>query len=104
MGKKIASVNEILGDVSRTFGGADAAGRGGQTYDLRTTVHAVTAIECALFDLLGQFRGVPVASLLGAVSRETASMCWAIFFSSPTGRNRACLIAKNPALLIRGCA
>jgi glucarate dehydratase len=66
MGKKDASVNEILGEVNRTFGGADAAGRGGQTYDLRTTVHAVTAIEFALFDLLGQFRGVPVASLPGA--------------------------------------
>ena len=30
MGKKIASVNEILGEVNRTFGGADAAGRGAQ--------------------------------------------------------------------------
>jgi glucarate dehydratase len=36
-----------------------------QTFDLRTTVHAVTAIEAALLDLLGQYLGVPVAELLG---------------------------------------
>ena len=28
-------------------------------------MHAVTAVECALLDLLGQFLGVPVAALLG---------------------------------------
>jgi glucarate dehydratase len=43
----------------------DAAGRGVQTFDLRTTMHAVTALEAALLDLLGQFLGVPVAALLG---------------------------------------
>jgi glucarate dehydratase len=32
---------------------------------LRITVHAVTAVESALLDLLGQFLGVPVAALLG---------------------------------------
>jgi glucarate dehydratase len=40
-------------------------GRGQQTFDLRTTVHVVTAIEAAMLDLLGQFLGVPVAELLG---------------------------------------
>jgi glucarate dehydratase len=71
IGKRIASIKDILDDVNRAFAGADA-GRGAQTYDLRTTVHAVTAIECALFDLVGQFRGVPVASLLGAGLRRTS--------------------------------
>src|SRR5260370_22560926 len=81
MGRKIASANEILGEVKRTFDGADAAGRGAQTYDLRTTVHAVTAIECALFDLLGQFRGVPVASLLGAgLQRNSIDVLGYLFF------------------------
>ena len=36
-----------------------------QTFDLRITIHAVTAIEAALLDLLGQLLGVPVAELLG---------------------------------------
>jgi glucarate dehydratase len=81
IGQKTASVNEILGEVNRKFAGADAAGRGAQTYDLRTTVHAVTALECALFDLLGQFRGVPVASLLGAgMQRNSVDVLGYLFF------------------------
>ena len=43
----------------------DAGGRGLQTFDLRTTVHVVTALESALLDLHGQHLGVPVAELLG---------------------------------------
>ena len=33
------------------------AGRGLQTFDLRTTIHVVTGIEAALLDLLGQHLG-----------------------------------------------
>jgi glucarate dehydratase len=51
--------------VRRHFADRDAGGRGAQTFDLRTTIHAVTALEAALLDLLGQFLGVPVAALLG---------------------------------------
>ena len=39
--------------------------RGQQTFDLRTGVHVVTAIEAPLLDLLGKYLGVPAASLLG---------------------------------------
>ena len=47
------------------FRSRDAQGRGLQTFDLRVAIHAVTAIESALLDLLGQFLGQPVAALLG---------------------------------------
>ena len=36
-----------------------------QTFDLRITIHAVTAIEAALLDLSGKHLNVPVAALLG---------------------------------------
>lgn len=39
--------------------------RGEQTFDLRTGVHVVAAIEAALLDLLGKHLGVPAAALLG---------------------------------------
>ncbi|MBK5200200.1 MAG: glucarate dehydratase [Spirochaetaceae bacterium] len=39
--------------------------RGAQTFDQRTGVHIVTAIEAPLLDLMGKYLGVPVASLLG---------------------------------------
>src|SRR6266567_9372887 len=64
-GQPIGAHNNILNSVRRQFADRDAGGRGIQTFDLRTTIHAVTAIESALLDLLGQFLAVPVAALLG---------------------------------------
>ena len=65
VGRSIGDYNSALNEVRQKFGDRDAGGRGLQTYDLRTTIHAVTAIESALLDLLGQFLGVSVAALLG---------------------------------------
>src|SRR5205807_1543667 len=42
---------------------------------------AVTAIECALLDLLGQFLGVPVAALLGeGQQRKSVEMLGYLFY------------------------
>ncbi|QNP69020.1 glucarate dehydratase [Streptomyces roseirectus] len=65
VGSELGDHKRVLRAVSETFAGRDAHGRGEQTFDLRTTVHAVTAIESALLDLLGQHLEVPVAALLG---------------------------------------
>ncbi|WP_334267256.1 enolase C-terminal domain-like protein [Edaphobacter sp. HDX4] len=64
-GASIGLYKRILKTVHERFADRDTQGRGLQTFDLRTTVHAVTAIESALLDLLGKFLGVPVAELLG---------------------------------------
>ena len=65
LGRPVADHRNLLRAVGQEFAGRDVAGRGVQTFDLRTTVHVVTALECALLDLLGQFLGLPVADLLG---------------------------------------
>jgi glucarate dehydratase len=39
--------------------------RGQQTFDLRTGIHVVTAVEAPLLDLLGKYLEVPVSALLG---------------------------------------
>jgi len=65
LGQKIGAYRTVLGNVRRAFADRDAGGRGLQTFDSRTTIHAVTAIEAALLDLLGQSLGLPVAALLG---------------------------------------
>jgi glucarate dehydratase len=72
IGSEVASVNAILRAVRERFAECDAHGRGQQTFDLRVTIHAVTAIESALLDLLGQFLGVPVAALLGEGQQRTS--------------------------------
>ena len=65
VGRPIAIYNHILNDVREAFKDRDASGRGLQTFDLRTMIHAVTAIEAACIDLLGKYLGVPAAELLG---------------------------------------
>jgi glucarate dehydratase len=65
VGRSIGTYNTVLNTVRRSFADRDAGGRGLQTFDLRTTIHAITAIEAAMLDLLGQFLEVPVAALLG---------------------------------------
>ncbi|MEU3340830.1 enolase C-terminal domain-like protein [Streptomyces sp. NPDC002144] len=65
LGAQVGDYKRVLRSVRARFADRDAGGRGAQTFDLRTTVHAVTAIESALLDLLGQHLEVPVAALLG---------------------------------------
>lgn len=71
MQKPIGQYHAILQLVQKTYQELDRNGRGNQTFDLRTTIHVVTAIEAALLDLLGQFLGEPVASLLGTGQQRT---------------------------------
>ncbi|GDX56776.1 glucarate dehydratase [Comamonadaceae bacterium] len=65
LGREIGHYNAILRDIRSRFADRDSGGRGNQTFDLRVAIHALTAIESALLDLLGQLMGVPVAALLG---------------------------------------
>ena len=65
VGQPIGAFQSVLNSVRRRFGDRDAGGRGLQTFDQRVTIHAVTALEAALLDLLGRFLEVPVAALLG---------------------------------------
>lgn len=70
-GRSIGDYHAVLNDIRRAFADRDAGGRGAQTFDLRVTVHAVTAVESALLDLLGQHLEVPVAALLGDGQQRT---------------------------------
>ncbi|HUQ28272.1 MAG TPA: glucarate dehydratase [Usitatibacter sp.] len=81
VGQPIARYNAVLNEMRRRFADRDAGGRGQQTFDLRTTIHAVTAIEAALLDLLGQHLGLCVADLLGeGRQRDRVEMLGYLFF------------------------
>ena len=87
VGQPIAKAHALLNTLEQRFGDHDVAGRGAQTFDLRTTVHAATALECALLDLLGQHLGVPVAALLGeGQQRDTVEMLGYLFFVGDQAR------------------
>jgi glucarate dehydratase len=81
VGQPIGRWQAMLRSVREHFADRDSGGRGQQTFDLRTTIHACAALESALLDLLGQHLGVPVAALLGeGQQREAVEMLGYLFF------------------------
>jgi glucarate dehydratase len=87
VGRPIATYHEILQTMRTRFADRDTAGRGLQTFDMRITVHAITAVESALLDLLGQWMGVPVAALLGeGRQRSSVPVLGYLFFVGDQGK------------------
>ena len=70
-GQPVGDYNRLLNAMRQQFADRDSGGRGNQTFDLRITIHAVTAVESALLDLLGQHLNVPVCALLGQGQQRT---------------------------------
>ena len=80
-GQSLGNWQQILNSLRISFAERDSGGRGNQTFDLRVAIHAVTAVESALLDLLGQFLGVPVAALLGeGQQRDSVAMLGYLFY------------------------
>ena len=80
-GQPIGDYNRLLNSLRQRFADRDSGGRGLQTFDLRITIHAVTAVESALLDLLGQHLNVPVAALLGeGQQRDRVQMLGYLFY------------------------
>src|SRR6201991_4009645 len=81
VGQPLGASSTVLESMRAQLSTVDDGGRGLQTFDLRVGVHAVTAIEAALLDLLGQFLGVPVAALLGeGIQRRSIPVLGYLFY------------------------
>ena len=81
VGQPIGNYNAILNRMREAFAARDSGGRGLQTFDLRIAIHAVTAVESALLDLLGKFLNVPVAALLGdGQQRDSVAVLGYLFY------------------------
>ncbi len=95
-GQPVGAWNRILNGMRSAFAERDSAGRGNQTFDLRITIHAVTAVESALLDLLGQFLNVPVAALLGeGQQRSSVAVLGYLFYVGD--RTKTDLAYRSPA-------
>jgi glucarate dehydratase len=96
VGQPIGDHLRLLQSCRERFADRDAGGRGLQTFDLRVAIHAVTAIESALLDLLGQHMDLPVAALLGeGQQRDRVEMLGYLFFVGD--RTRTDLPYASPA-------
>ncbi|MCX7279766.1 MAG: glucarate dehydratase [Burkholderiales bacterium] len=81
VGQSIGNYQAVLNAMRKQFAERDSGGRGTQTFDLRVAIHAVTAAESALLDLLGQHLEVPVAALLGeGQQRDAVQMLGYLFY------------------------
>ena len=81
VGQSVGNYNAILNRMREAFAARDSEGRGLQTFDLRVAIHAVTAVESALLDLLGKFLNVPVAALLGdGQQRDSVAVLGYLFY------------------------
>ena len=105
VGQSIGAHQRVLQSVQTSFADRDSGGRGQQTFDLRTTIHAVTAIESALLDLLGQHLDVPVAALLGeGQQRDAVEMLGYLFFvGDRTRRTCPTPTSRVPTMPGSGC-
>jgi len=87
LGRSVGDYNGVLNRARQAFADRDSAGRGLQTFDLRVAVHAITALESSLLDLLCQHLGVPVAALLGdGQQRDEVEMLGYLFFIADRNR------------------
>jgi glucarate dehydratase len=87
IGQPLGAYNTVLESVRAQLSTIEDGGRGLQTFDLRVGVHAVTAIEAALLDLLGQFLDVPVAALLGeGIQRRSVPVLGYLFYIADPGK------------------
>jgi glucarate dehydratase len=86
-GQPIGNYNALLNAMRQRFADRDSGGRGQQTFDLRVAIHAVTAVESALLDLLGQHLNVPLCALLGeGQQRERVQMLGYLFYVGERGK------------------
>lgn len=115
VGQPVGASAAVIETVRLRFGDRDSGGRGQQTFDLRTTIHAMTAIEAALLDLHGQWLNVPVAALLGAgQQRREVEVLGYLFYvadrrktdlayrSEPEARDDWLRVRHEPALTTAG--
>lgn len=85
LGKAIGDWKGLVSGIrSGNYTNAEDNGQGLQGLDLknlRFVVHAETAVECALLDLVGKFMGLPVAALLGdGMQRDSVLFLGYLFY------------------------
>ncbi len=98
VGQSVGNYNHVLAQLNEEFSDRDSAGRGNQTFDLRIAIHAVTAVESALLDLLGQFLGVPVAALLGnGQQRDAVTMLGYLFYIADQSKTGLAYVSEPDA-------
>lgn len=87
MGKSLGHVRRMVHEAHSNHQSADFATFGGGAWTFELRVNAVAALETALYDLLGQFLGVPMVDLLGpGRQREAITVLGYLFYIGDSKR------------------
>jgi glucarate dehydratase len=87
VGSLLSQYKQTLLNVKSALGNQEDDVRGQQTFDLRTGIHVLTAIEAPLLDLFGKFLDVPVAQLLGdGQIRDKVKVLGYLFYVADKGK------------------
>lgn len=96
IGRSVGEYKNIVKEIQDKYSQLDDGGRGLQTFDLRTTVHVMTAVESPLLDLLGQHLNVPVAALLGdGQVRESVKFLGYLFFVADKNKTDLAYLSED---------
>ncbi len=98
-GRNVGRWKCIISEIRQAISGQSDDMRGNQTFDLRTAVHVITAIESALLDLVGQNVGLPVVDLLGQYGKqrnEVEALGYLFFLGDRTKTNLPYPAYNNP--------
>jgi glucarate dehydratase len=87
LGSSLGEYKNTLQKLGTLLSGDPEDLRGNQTFDLRTGIHVLTAVEAPLLDLLGKYLGVPAAALLGdGQQRKRVKFLGYLFYIGGSGK------------------
>ena len=103
-GHSIGHYNQVLNAMRAQFGDRDAGGRGQQTFDQRTTIHALTAVEVRHAGSAGSaFGRAGWPPCLATASSAPRCKCWVICFMWATVFRPTCPTTQSLTPKTIGC-
>lgn len=105
VGQPIGAYRNVIGKLKEIHNRKAQGSDGLQNLDLsklKDVVHAETAIEAAMLDLMGQFLGVPVCELLGEGRQRNDVVILGYLFMRRITANTVFRIGTIPVTGIRG--
>ncbi|MDR0324319.1 MAG: glucarate dehydratase [Treponema sp.] len=96
LGSSLGAYKNTLRKVESLLSGDKDDVRGNQTFDLRTGVHVLTALEAPFLDLLGKYLEVPAAALLGnGQQREQVKALGYLFYVADRKKTDMPYLSEN---------
>jgi glucarate dehydratase len=96
LGASLGAWKNTLLNIAGVLSGGEEDVRGEQTFDLRTGIHVLTAVEAPFLDLLGKYLEVSAAALLGdGQRRDRVKVLGYLFYVGDRGKTALPYISEK---------